>query len=56
MAFLSKKNNMYFTDEILLLVALHWIENFKFCSKHEFFFTKFLGFVIKKVPKKDHIS
>ena len=34
MAFLALKTNMSITDEIALLTALYWVENFTFYNKH----------------------
>ena len=53
MTVLSKEVNINFTDRIALLVALHWVKNFKLCNKHQSFFTKYLGLVTKKVSKED---
>ena len=55
-ALLSKKVNMDFTDRIASLAALHWVENFTFCNKHQTLLARHLGFVTKKVPKKDIAS
>ena len=53
MAILSKKINMDFTDRIASLAALHGVEIFKFCNKHQSLLAKHLGLVRKKVPKEE---
>ena len=56
MALLSKKVNMDFTDGIASLAALHWVENFKLCNKHQTLLARHLGLVTKKVSKEDIAS
>ena len=53
MSLLSKKVNIDFTDEIASLVALYLVENFKLCNKHQTILARHLGFVTKKLSKKD---
>ena len=56
MAFLSKKVNIDFTKGFASLAALHWVENFKLCNKHQTFLARHLGLMTKKVSKKDIAS
>ena len=53
MALLTKKVNINFTDGIASLAALHWVQNFKLCNKHQTFLARHLSLVTKKVPKED---
>lgn len=55
-AFLLKKVNMDFTDGIASLAALHWVENFKLCNKHQTLLVRHLSLMTKKVPKEDNAS
>ena len=56
MIFYQKKVNIDFIDGITLLAALHWVENFKLCNKHQTFFARHLRLVTRKISKKDFAS
>ena len=50
MALLVVKTNMDITDEIALLTALHWVENFKPFNKHLRLLARHIGPMTKKIP------
>ena len=56
MALLSKKVNINFTNGIVSLAALYWVNNFKLCNKHPTLLARQLGFMMKKVLKEDIAS
>lgn len=56
MAILLKKNNIDLMNEIILLVDLYYIENFKFYNKYQSLLAKYLDFLRKRVLKKEFVS
>lgn len=50
MAFILKKIYLDMTDEIALLTALYWVQNFQSYNKHLFFLARHIGLITKKVP------
>ena len=53
MAFLSKKVNIDFINEIASLAALQLVRNFKLCNKYQTLLVRYLGIITKKVPKEN---
>lgn len=56
MALLVKKVNVDMTDEMVMLVALHVVENCKPCNKHLYLLIRYLSLVTRKIPVVDFKS
>ncbi len=53
MVFLAKRINLDMTDEMVTLLVLHWVENFKLYNKHLCLLVRHLSLVNRKVPVVD---